>query len=73
MVGKITGRLSVIVLFLLSANLPPPVTKEQLGARLLQQERIEKMKVEYSRIQLFYCRIIPFKLLSALGNGIKQC
>lgn len=27
-----------------SANLPPPVTRDQLGARILQQERIEKLK-----------------------------
>ena len=31
------------------ANLPPPVTKEQLGARILAQERYEKIQVAVRR------------------------
>lgn len=29
----------------LSANLPPPVSREQLGARILAQERYEQLQV----------------------------
>lgn len=38
---------SILIVFLLfsSANLPPPVSREQLGARILAQERYEQLQV----------------------------
>ena len=40
--------------FVPSANLPPPVSKEQLGARVLAQERYEQIQVSYSNILKIY-------------------
>ena len=34
-----------VISFICLANLPPPVSKDQLGARILAQERLDKAEV----------------------------
>ena len=41
-----SGSIFIVFLFSFSsANLPPPVSREQLGARILAQERYEQLQV----------------------------
>ena len=41
-----SGIIFIVFLFSFSsANLPPPVSREQLGARILAQERYEQLQV----------------------------
>ena len=41
----ITMFIAPVISFICLANLPPPVSKDQLGARILAQERLDKAEV----------------------------
>ena len=61
--------------FVPSANLPPPVSKEQLGARVLAQERYEQIQVSYLNILKVYVDkdCLPFVHYCKLHWHKKTC